>query len=70
MIYLMNNHPCICNDVLYNISVIPGTGNPNYMKENLDIYNFELSENEMNQINSLRYEKDISSKFFIMKPID
>ena len=41
------------------------TGNPKYMKENLSIYDFTLSEEEMSEIEKLRHEKDL--KFMIMK---
>ena len=34
-------------------SVIPGSKNPDHIKENIDIFDFELSESEMNQIRAL-----------------
>ncbi len=34
-------------------SVIPGSKNPDHIKENIDIFDFELSEDEMNQIRAL-----------------
>lgn len=37
-------------------AIIPGTGNPKYMAENLRVYEFELSEAEMKSINDLRQE--------------
>ena len=40
------------------VIVIPGSSNPEHIKENTEIYHFELTENEMNEINSLdRNEK-------------
>lgn len=35
------------------VVVIPGSSNPEHIKENMEIYNFELSDEEMNQINAL-----------------
>ena len=40
------------------VVVIPGSSNPKHIKENTEIYHFELSKEEMSQINSLdRNEK-------------
>lgn len=40
------------------VVVIPGSGNPEHIKENLDIFGFELTDDEMEQINRLdRNEK-------------
>ena len=39
-------------------AVIPGTGNPKHMRENLDTYNFELSAEDYEIINQLKHAKD------------
>lgn len=39
-------------------AVIPGTGNPNHMLQNLDIYNFELTEDDFETINGLKHAQD------------
>lgn len=40
------------------VVVIPGSSNPDHIRENLDLFGFELTEEEMEQINSLdRNEK-------------
>ncbi|WP_195984645.1 aldo/keto reductase [Clostridium sp. D33t1_170424_F3] len=40
------------------VIVIPGSGNPDHIKENLDLFGFELTDEEMKQINALdRNEK-------------
>ena len=45
-------------DLQRGIVVIPGSGNPEHIKENLELFDFELTEEEMNRINSLdRKEK-------------
>ena len=36
-----------------NISVIPQSSNPIHIKENIDIFDFELQDSEVNDINSL-----------------
>lgn len=43
-------------------SVIPGASNPDYIKENIQIFDFELTDEEMAQIRSLNKEK----RFFNM----
>ena len=45
-------------DLQRGIVVIPGSGNPDHIKENLDLFGFELTEDEMEQITLLdRNEK-------------
>ncbi len=40
------------------VSVIPGSSNPEHIKENTEIYHFELTDEEMEKMNSLnRNEK-------------
>ena len=40
-------------------SVIPGATNPDYIKENIQIFDFALTDNEMQQIRSLNKEQRI-----------
>ena len=40
-------------DLQRGIVVIPGSGNPEHIKENLDLFGFTLSEEEMERINAL-----------------
>ena len=37
-------------DLQRGIVVIPGSGNPDHIKENLDLFGFELTEDEMEKI--------------------
>lgn len=38
-------------------SVIPGTSNPSYIKENISVFDFQLSNTEMERIAALNKEK-------------
>lgn len=40
-------------------SVIPDTSNPDYIKENINIFDFSLSKKEMDEIRKLNTEKRI-----------
>ena len=40
-------------DLQRGIVVIPGSSNPEHIKENLDLFSFELSDEEMDRINAL-----------------
>ena len=35
------------------VAVIPGSSNPDHLRENTELYHFELTEDEMAQIHSL-----------------
>ena len=44
-----------------NIAVIPKSKNTNHMKENYDLFNFELSQQDINQIATLNEHKSLFS---------
>jgi diketogulonate reductase-like aldo/keto reductase/flavodoxin len=45
-------------DLQKGVVVIPGSSNPDHIKENISLFNFELTDEEMNRINALdRNEK-------------
>jgi flavodoxin len=45
-------------DLQKGVVVIPGSSNPDHIKENISLFDFELTDEEMNQINALdRNEK-------------
>ncbi|KAL7581084.1 hypothetical protein ACA910_005887 [Epithemia clementina (nom. ined.)] len=52
------------------VVVIPGTGNPDYMRENLSIYDFELSEEDVRAIDQLQKSRETSKKFFAMPKLE
>lgn len=64
IVEIANNHNVTSAQVILRwnlqkgVVVIPGSSNPDHIKENTEIYDFELSEEEMDKINSLdRNEK-------------
>ena len=64
IVEIANNHNVSSAQVILRwnlqkgVVVIPGSSNPEHIKENTDIYGFELTEDEMKQINALdRNEK-------------
>ena len=50
------------------VVIIPGTGNPKYMAENLSVYEFELSQEDMHIIDTLRQEKKEMEAFMVVPP--
>eukprot|EP00930_Biecheleria_cincta_P085798 TRINITY_DN75161_c0_g1_i1.p1 TRINITY_DN75161_c0_g1~~TRINITY_DN75161_c0_g1_i1.p1 ORF type:complete len:395 (+),score=49.88 TRINITY_DN75161_c0_g1_i1:69-1187(+) len=48
-----------------NVSIIPGTGNPKHMVDNLGTYGFSLSDEDMNLLDSMS-SLPISKDFFFM----
>ena len=49
-----------------NAAIIPGTGNPKHMRENLAVYNFALTDEDMARLDALRHDAS-ARKFFFMK---
>ncbi len=39
------------------VVVIPGSGNPDHIRENLDLFGFELTDEEMGRINGLNRDE-------------
>ena len=48
-------HPALAHPGSF--SVIPGASNPDYIKENIQIFDFQLTDDEMQQMRSLNKEK-------------
>nr|WP_242869309.1 aldo/keto reductase [Lachnospira pectinoschiza] len=44
-------------DLQNGVIVMPGSSNPDHIKENLDVFGFELTEDEMNQIRALNRDE-------------
>ncbi len=64
IVKIANNHNVSSAQIILRwnlqkgVVVIPGSSNPEHIKENTDIYNFELTDDEMQKINELdRNEK-------------
>lgn len=64
IVEIANNHNISSAQVILRwnlqkgVVVIPGSSNPDHIKENTELYHFELTEEEMNKINALeRNEK-------------
>ena len=49
------------------VSIVPGSGNPKHIKENLDIYSFQLTDEEMDVITA--FKDDERAKSMIFQPI-
>lgn len=47
-----------------NMTVIPGTGNPKHMRENLAVYDLALSSDEMSKLDGLRSDETGMGFFF------
>ena len=46
-------------------AVIPGTGNPTHMKDNLDVYSWSLSEEDMEMMKKLRRSKEAQTMIYV-----
>ena len=46
------------------VAIIPGTGNPKYMAENLSVYEFELTDADVAHIDGFR--KEIARQFITL----
>ena len=50
-------------------AIIPGTGNPKHMRENLGIYSFEIAQEDMEALASLHTD-GTANDFIVLKPFD
>ena len=41
----------------HGVVVIPGSSNPEHIRENLDVFDFELTEEEISRINALNRDE-------------
>lgn len=50
--YYQENDVILRWNLQKGVVVIPGSSNPNHIKENTELYHFTLAEDEMNKINA------------------